>query len=159
MGKTIKSKKVPFTSKHVKDRDLVIRMLRSENDYVKTSAGQKMLTTKLNFSFTSLMTTYAFHRIVLNMYGFDTTNESVRNYRNIFRTYFRSPHDYDKDVIESVYYMRENKCVFYTKPVINIGDTLTDCELLTRDGNNTTLFELLSTKKFNNAIISAFSHS
>ena len=48
------------------------------------------------------------NRIVLNYFGFDTSNESVENYRTIFRTYFKSPNDYDVEVINSVHYMREN---------------------------------------------------
>ena len=42
--------------------------------------------------------------------------------RKIFLKYYKSPTEYDEEVLQSVTYMRENKSVYYTKPDYNIGD-------------------------------------
>ena len=73
--------------------------------------------------------------------------------------YYKSPSDYDKDIISSVYYMKNNKCVFYDKPKINIGDNLIDCKLLDINGNITSLYAILNNNKFKHAFIGAFSNS
>ena len=110
----------PFTKDCVLNRELVIRMLKYEDDFVNLPEQQQ----RYRENPYGLEAIYDTHRFVLRHFGFDTTDKSVENYRTIFITYFESPENYDKEVIESVHYMRANKCVFYTSPIISKGDNI-----------------------------------
>jgi hypothetical protein len=138
MGVSEETEKIPFTMKHVRDKSLVIAMLKYEDIYGNGEEGQIYYETELNFPRSSLM---------------------VQNYRKIFSTYYNSPTDYDADVLNSVYYMRENKCVYYTSPEIKVGDKLKDCPLLTAEGKEIKLFDILKNHKYTHAIVGAFSNS
>lgn len=70
-------------------------------------------------------------------FGFDTSDESVASYRSIFRNYFRSPDDYDAEVIDAVHYFRANRCVFYKAPKIEIGEAVPDVPLYLLNGKDT----------------------
>jgi len=161
MGKTNKKKNVgiPITMQHVSDKNLIIDMLKYENDIILGPIAKEMYSDPLFKPMISLTPEYSIHRKVLLHFGFDTTDQSVENYRNIFKYYYRSPNDYDKDVLSSVVYMRENKCVYYTKPVINCGDIIPDCILYNLDGKTTTtLYETLG-HDFEYAFVAAYSTS
>lgn len=150
----------PFTTDHIKDKTLVIKMLEFEEEFSKSAKGQMMYKNPLNKPYTSLVVEKAINRITLDKFKFDTSDESVENYRKIFRTYYRSPDDYDKDVINSVHYMRENKCVFYKKPVINVGEKIPNCELVERDGKTkTTLYDAIKKEDGHHTVFAAFSLS
>jgi hypothetical protein len=159
MGVSEEIEKIPFTMKHVRDKSLIIAMLKYEDIYGNGEEGQIYYETELNFPRSSLMVVYSFHRQTLDHFGFDTSNKSVENYRKIFSTYYNSPTDYDADVLNSVYYMRENKCVYYTSPEIKVGDKLKDCALLTAEGKEIKLFDILKQHKYTHATIGAFSNS
>ena len=148
-----------FTKHHVMDKDLVIRMLTFENEFGISEEGQKYFKCKYLNPRTSLEPTYAIHRATLTKFEFDTSDESVKNYRSIFLNYYNSPTDYDNDVISCVYYMRNNKCVFYDKPIPQVGHQLTNCNLLNLDGSPTNLFSLINENIFNTCFIGAFSNS
>ena len=120
-----------FTDQELANRDLVIRMLRWESEFMCSPEGQARYKTQGSGQFTSLDNEYAFNRRVLREFGFTTNDTSVANYRRIFQTYFQSPTDYDHDVIQSSHYMRNNRCVFYTTPEIHVGDRIPDVPLLT----------------------------
>jgi hypothetical protein len=122
-----------FTADHAKDKELVLRMLRYENEYGLSEAGTSIYRSEL-FNPHTLFPIYVTHRHVLSFFGFDTSDESVTNYRTIFSNFYESPSVYDKDVINSVFYMRQNKCMFYTRPKPKIGDGLIDSELTYLDG-------------------------
>ena len=158
MGKIPFKEKKPFTSTNVNDRDLVIQMLKFEEEYNNSEDGQLVHKTLINNPRTSLFTIYAIHRVALNHFNFDTSDESVKTYRTIFKTYFRSPKDYDKDVIESAFYMRNNKCVFYENPALKNGDKMVDCDILRLDGQPTTLFNIMP-KDFEYCFVGGFSLS
>ena len=158
MGKSTFKEKRPFTHDCVMDRDLVIQMLKFEEEYNNSDEGQLIHKTLLNNARTSLFTIYTIHRVVLDHFDFDTSDESVETYRTIFKTYFRSPKDYDKDVINSAFYMRNNRCVFYERPELDIGDKMVNCDILTLDGKPTTLFEIIP-KDFNYCFVGGFSLS
>jgi hypothetical protein len=79
---------------------------------------------------TNLDTYFIFHRMTLAAHGFSTTDDDVKTYRTIFSNYYAGPQDYDAEVLGSVCYMRENKCVYYTAPPINVGDAAIDVDLL-----------------------------
>jgi hypothetical protein len=102
-------------------------------------------------------------RHVLTVFGFSTTDIDVQNYRNIFRTYYKSATDYDKDVLSSVLYMRENKCVYYTAPIINVGDNIQEdlkISLFYPNGTDQCrIFDLINQEKYNYTFLCAFSQS
>jgi hypothetical protein len=147
---------VPFTENDCKNKKLVIKMLKFEDEYSKTTNAQEMYR---SFDGSNLNPIYSMHRYVLNKFGFDTTDESIKNYRKIFKTYFNSHLDYDHDVINSVHYMRSNKCVFYSKPILNIGQNMIDVSLLTLNNKPINLFDILKETKFTYGFVAAFSTS
>ena len=88
---------------------------------------------------------------------------SLDNYRSIFKNYYNSPNDYDKEVLDSVHYMRNNRCVYYKQPIIKIGDNILDIlketpVLILNGTNSISLLEALGTD-FKYAFIGAFSMS
>lgn len=159
MGKTQERDLIPFTYEHVKNKELVIKMLTYEEEYGKSEIGQELYRTKLLNPYVSLEPIYVVHRVTLAKFGFDTSEESVKNYRKIFSYYYNSPTDYDNDVISASYYMRNNKLMFYTLPKPIIGDNMTNVKLLNLDGTNTTLFEELDKHQYKTCFVGAFSTS
>jgi hypothetical protein len=154
--------KIPFTKDHVKDKQLVIQMLKFEDRYTKTTDGQELYKSRLNLTGTTLNVIYAIHRYVLDHFDFDTSDESVETYRSIFKAYYNSPTDYDNDVLSSVFYMKANKCVYYTSQEIDVGDKLKNCNILQLDGVKTKLFNVIqkeSIENFKYGFVGAFSNS
>lgn len=153
---------IPFTIKHVKDRDLVIQMLKHESEIICSDWGQERYRDPDGRSTVSLDNEHAFNRKTLSDFGFQTDPQSVKCYREIFRTYFRGPDDYDREVINSSHYMRNNRCVFYKKQPFMPGDTLPDCRLYKIDGNTeTSLYDAMGSSHSvaNQALVCAFSNS
>jgi len=150
----------PFREEDVRNRELVIRMLKHEEKIIRSDEGQARYANPLNEPYISLTNEYAFNRATLTEFGFDTSDESVENYRTIFRTYFRSPDDYDKEVIDSVHYMRNNRCVFYKAPLINKGGQIPDVRLYNLDGKTeTTLHQACRKGNPEKTLVCAFSNS
>lgn len=151
---------IPFTIDHVNNKDLVIKMLKKEEELIKSASGQERYKNIYNKPYISLTNEYAFNRKILSLFGFDTSDYSVNNYRSIFRTYYHSPTNYDHDVINSSHYMRNNRCVFYTSPSINVGDIIPNVELYEADGKTkTTIYDIVKKYNANETIIAAFSMS
>lgn len=160
MGKRDNVHVKPFTEEDVANKQLVVEMLQFEEEFSKSSDGQDMYKNPFNNSFTSIFVEKSINRIVLDKFGFDTSDDSVEMYRTVFRSYYRAPDDYDKDVIDAVHYMRENKCMFYTTPVINVGNMLPDCVIYERDGKTqTTVHEQIKKEDSRYTVIAAFSMS
>lgn len=113
MGK-IAVKLKQFNESDVLNRDLVIQMLEYED---------------------KLEPIYILHRKTLTHFGFTSDTNSVTTYRTILKIYYRSPTDYDTEVINASTYMRNNRCIFYTVPIIEIGDTIPNVKVNTL--NNT----------------------
>ena len=160
MGKTDIIAINKFEKKDVNNKDLVIEMLKYEEQITKSDYGQSMYKNMLNRPLISLTVEKSLNRLTLSKFGFDTSDENVEMYRTIFRTYFKSPSNYDKDVINSVHYMRENKCVFYKAPILEINDVspnviLHDYISLTKQ----TLHDIMTESKANYTITAAFSLS
>lgn len=99
-----------FTKNNVEDKELVIKMLKYEDQISRDETiGQEIYrSVKKN----SLEAIYTIHRLVLLHFGFNSKDSSVLTYRTIFAHYYTSPEKYDKDVLSAVHYMRENKCVY-----------------------------------------------
>ena len=169
MGRVTGDKK-SFTVDDVKNRELVITMLKYEDSIIHSSVimltphpsssscsssscsssscssstrdygaecgsvvelksmhpvyGDPLINTK-----SSLEPEYKIHRLVLDKFGFHTTTEDVEMYRTIFKHYYKSPTDYDAEVLRSVTYMRENKCVYYTSRELLVGDKIPNVKL------------------------------
>lgn len=156
MGKQKINNLNPFTINDVKNKQLVIQMLNYEEQLTKSDYGQSLYKNTLNKPLISLTIEYAINRLVLAYFEFDTTDASVAMYRTIFKTYYKSPNDYDADVLNAVHYMRENKCVYYKMPVLQIGDKIPDCVLYNLNGTETTLYDI---PKASHTLIGAFSLS
>ncbi len=159
MGKTEIGEAAPFTLDHVKDKQLIIQMLNYEEQLTKSEEGQAMYQNVLNRPLISLTIEKALNRMTLAKFGFDTSDDSVENYRTTFRTYYRSVDDYDPEVMNAVHYMRENKCVYYKNPPLKIGDVIPDCPLYQLDGQTTTTLYDTIDKNNNYTLIAPFSLS
>ena len=133
----------PFTAADVADRALVIAMLEHEERLAKSPEGQDRYRNPLNDPDRTLTVEKGFHRDTLAAFGFATDDDSVAAYRTIFRTYFRSVDDYDAGVIGASYYMRNNRCVFYTAPPLELGAVIPDAPLRTLADERTTLYDQL----------------
>ena len=163
MGKTdiVNTKLKPFTKDDLSDRDLVISMLKKEDTIINDEdVGQAIYRNKYNESLYTLEPQLIIQRIVLKHFGFNTSDENVQMYREIFRTYYKSPTDYDKEVLNSVTYMRSNRCVYYTSPKINVGDTIENVNLLALDGKTKmNLHSDILKQPYELALLCAFSTS
>lgn len=160
MGKILHQITKPFTKKQVNDKQLVIKMLKYEEEYAKALKGQELYKNSLNEPLISLNVEKIFNRITLNNFGFDTSDESVEMFRTIFRAYYKSSLDYDADVINSSYYMRGNKCMFYKEQNLFIGDKIPDTILYNVDGiKNISLHNIVKGLNANYVMIAAFSLS
>ena len=149
---------ISFTDKHIENKELVINMLKYEDSLILGDTGKKIFKSNV-FEKYNLETVYIFHRLTLNNFNFESTDDSVENYRKIFSHYYKSPSDYDKDVINSVAYMRENRCVFFTSVKLNIGDIYPDCKLFELDGKTKVSIYDKINKDDEFTIIGAFSNS
>lgn len=159
MGKGDIVNLLPFTLNEVKNRDLIIRMLEYEDSLIHGEVGQQIYGNPIYKPRVSLFPEYSIHRLVLSKFGFTTSERDVANYRSIFSHYFRSHDDYDAQVLSSVTYMRENKCVYYKQPQINVGDQLPNCRLYEINGiTETTLHEKLG-HDFRYMFVGGFSNS
>ena len=150
-------KRIKFTKNHVLDRDLIISMLRYE-DYIMLSK----IGIDINLEFKhqkDLSAIFTIHRLVLDKFNFTNDDDSVLLYRTIFKTYYNNPNDYDKEVINSVAYMRNNKCIFYKKRVLDIGDEYIDCPIYNLETKTTIKLSDLIDISYNYTFFAAFSGS
>ena len=156
--KIIQNDKRLFTNDFILDRDLILEMLQYEDKLYMSKEGQEILGHYGMENTTSLEGGKTIQRKTLDHFGFDTSDESVKNYRTIFQYYYHSPTNYDKEVMNSVVYFRANKCLYYTTPVLNIGDIIPDCSVVKLDepAEQVMLKSLLG---YNKTLICAFSSS
>lgn len=148
-----------FTYDDIKNKELVINMLKYEESFAKSEEGQNLYKDISNVPYKSLTIEKIFNRKTLLKFSFDSNEKNVEMYRTIFRTYYKSPDDYDKEVLDASYYMRENRCVYYKSKKLQIDDDIIDCELYLLDGKKTTkLFDVID-KNCDYNMICAFSLS
>jgi hypothetical protein len=150
---------INFTEDHLKNKSLILKMLKYEESIINSDFANTIFNENSNELYTSLETMYIFHRITLNNFGFITNDKDVENYRQIFKFYYKSPFDYDKEVLDCVCYMRENKCVYYSGKNYEIGDTFEDIQIYELNGiNKINLFNKINNND-NYTLIGAFSNS
>lgn len=150
---------INFTEEHIKDRNLIIKMLKYEDNIIHSDLGKSIYENDTYELFSSLETMYIIHRITLNNFNFKTSDTDVQNYRKIFSYYYKSPTNYDKEVLDSVTYMRENKCVYYVQQDFNVGDRFENVDVIEINGKTkTTIFDKIN-KNDNYTFVGAFSNS
>ena len=139
----IEKKLVPFTREHLHDKELVIRMLKWEDAYIRRPENQSLFKDATYRPYISLDLLKRFNRAALMEFGFSSTPADVALYRKIFKTYHKTATEYDKDVMEATHYFRGNRCVFYTEPHMKPGSMIPDVPLYELDGSETSLFEAM----------------
>ena len=97
-----------FTEKHIQNKQLILNMLLFEDTLIHSELGKSIYDNDSYEYFTILEAMNVIHRYVLKYFNFHTNEDNIENYRKIFSYYYKSPIDYDKDVILAVSYMREN---------------------------------------------------
>lgn len=150
---------IDFTENHIKDRYLIISMLQYEDSLLLGETAQNIYNSGAFELFNNLETMYVLHRLTLNHFKFNSDDKSLDNYRKIFKYYFKSPDDYDFGVINSVAYMRENRCVFYKEPQLNKGDMIPNIDLFQLDGKSKVKLHEIINKEDYLTFIGAFSNS
>lgn len=116
----------PFASSDATNKRLVVEMLKYEDSLIHGEQGQSMYRDPSYQPARSLDVEHGVQRMVLTRFGFRNDDDDVSTYRTIFRTYYQGPTDYDAEVLGSVTYMRENRCLYYTAPPIRVGDAVSD---------------------------------
>ena len=159
MGKRSFAENKEFTINDAHNKALIIKMLQYEDIFSKNE-GQAFYKNPIYRPYISLDIILTINRIVLDKFGYDTSDTSVENYRCIFNIYFKSSDDYDKEVMQSVHYMRENKCIYYKNPPIKIGQIIPNCELTKLNGKTkTTLYNAIKNEDGRYTVFAAFSLS
>ncbi len=148
-----------FTQNDIENRDLILKMLQDEDKYYLSIEGQNLIKDLGRANVFSLNTAKTIQRQILEKYGFENDDESLATYRTIFQHYYKSSLDYDKDILSSVYYMRENRLLYYTTKKIEVDDIIPDTELLEVNGDSKTLFDVLNEEPTKTTILAAFSLS
>lgn len=156
MGHTDTPPPPDFTPTDIANRELVLRLLRYEDALYMSPAGQAILARPDFSNIFSLDAGKRIQRDTLIANGFSSTDASLATYRTIFQHYWRSASDYDAEVLAAVFYMRENRCLYYTAPDLVIGDTVPDCPLLELDGTPTSVHAVCGSKP---TMLAAFSLS
>lgn len=159
MGGSEQEKPV-FAEEHILNKKLVLKMLQYEDKLYLSDVGQSVLSSPGMSNIYSLEAGKTIQRMTLDHFGFSTSDESVANYRLIFSYYWRSAADYDHDVLSSVFYMRENRCLYYTDAELVPGDSAPNCTLYELDSTTqTSLHEILAEEPEKTTIVAAYSAS
>lgn len=155
----IKDNLIEFTQEDIDNKELIIKMLTYEDKLFLSDNGQNFLKdygSKTN----SLGGSKSIQRYVLNSFGFSSTNEDLKIYRTIFHNYYNSPTDYDKDILKSVYYMRENRCLYYTTKPLEQGQIIPNTNIYDLNGKDIfNLHELIKSKNYEKTFVAVFSLS
>jgi hypothetical protein len=155
----IKNNLISFEKTHIKDRDLILRMLKYEDELFLSNEGQNFLH-QYGMNTTSLEGSKSIQRKTLNNFGFESTEQDLKKYRTIFQHYYKSSFDYDSDILNSVYYMRENKCLYYKTKPIELGIQIPNTNVYGLDGiTQYDLHQLIRSKNYSKTILAAFSLS
>jgi hypothetical protein len=157
MGLSIEGKS--FTKDDILNKDLIIKMLKYEDQLYFSNLGQQIMINHGN-NITSNNGSKTIQRMTLNYFGFNSMDSDLDNYRTIFHNYYISPIEYDKDVLSSVYYMRENRLLYYKTKKINVNELIPDVSIFKLDGKTkTSLYAIIKENQYNKCIIASFSMS
>ncbi len=150
---------ISFDESHIKNKELILKMLKFEDELFLSEQGQQFLNDYGN-NILSLEGSKSIQRKTLNYFGFESKNSDLKNYRRIFHNYFKSSTNFDSDVMNSVFYMRENRCLYYKSPQLEINEIIPNIGIYDLDGKTQyELHELIRSKKFNKTFLAAFSLS
>lgn len=155
----IRNNLIPFEEKYLSNKELILQMLKYEDKIFLSEKGQKFLA-DYGENTTSLEGTKTIQRKTLNKYGFSSRDEDIKIYRTIFQKYYENKFNYDKDILNAVYYMRENKCLYYKTKELKIGMEIPNVKIYGLDGEIVyDLHKLIEREKKEKTIIAAFSLS
>lgn len=148
----------PFTRDDLHNRALILEMLQAEDNLFMSELGQEHLTH--HGGLYSLEVNRVLQREILAQYGFQSDDESLSNYRSIIHVYYRSPTDYDHEVMNSVVYLRENRLLYYKTTKPQQGEPFVDVEILSLDGKDKVkLSQLIMDSTKPRMLVAAFSTS
>ncbi len=112
-----------FGPEQVKDKALVLEMLGYEDTLIHGEEAQATYKAFRAMGHHSMDVERMTGRQTLAHFGYSTDDDSLANYRTINRSYYKSPTDYDPDVLKAVTYLRANRCLRYLLPLPSLGDT------------------------------------
>ena len=95
-------------------------MLKYEDKLYLSESGQQLLA-NYGSNTTSLEASKIIQRLTLNHFGFSSNDDSLKVYRTIYRTFSD-----DSEIMSSVFYMRENRCLYYTSHDLKL---VTQCQM------------------------------
>lgn len=148
----------PFTIDDLYNRKLMLEMLRKEDELFMSKLGQEHLTQ--HGGLTSLEGNKVLQRDILNRFGYLADDDSLRLYRSVIHVYYKSPQEYDREIMNSVVYLRENRLLYYDTMKPRIGQKYVDVDLLTLDGTETVkLSSLMPPKPKTKLLVASFSTS
>lgn len=150
---------LPFDTFTIENKELILKMLKYEDELFLSDQGQQFLNEYGN-NITSLDGSKSLQRLTLNKFGFKSEDSDLKNYRSIFNHYYNSPTDYNKDILNSVYYMRENRCLYYDTKPIKKNDIIPNVNIYNLDGKTKLdLYSIMRDKNFDKTLVCAFSLS
>jgi hypothetical protein len=132
-----------FTISHVKNRELVKQMLEYENYIFFTPLVQNMFTDP---KYSGVIPYKKLHQMVLEHFDFYPSLMNVQNYEKIFRHYYKSPINHDKEIINSVVYMRENLRIHYINPIIEVNNIAPNVPIYDLCGVLINLYQIINPK-------------
>jgi len=98
-------------------------------------------------------------REILTCFEFNSSDENLDMYRNAINVYYKNSRECDKEIMNSVVYLRENRLLYYDTPKITIGDKYPDVKLFDLKGNITMLSSIIESKVHSKTLLAAFSTS
>ena len=101
-----------FIENDILNRELILKILKYEDDLYMSSQGQEILKDVGKNNIFSLDGSKTIQRMTLQHFGYSSTSKDLAFYRTIFHHYYNSPTDYDKEILASVFYMRENRLLY-----------------------------------------------
>jgi hypothetical protein len=150
---------MPFDLKYIQNKQLILSMLEYEDKLFLSKEGQQFLS-EYGSNTKSLEGSKSIQRKTLNNFGFESSDTDLANYRKIFHHYYTSSTDYDPQILNSVYYMRENRCLYYKSKPLELGTQIPNLNVFGLDGKTQyDLHNLIKTKNYSKTILAAFSLS
>lgn len=96
-----------FSLETIRDKKLILKMLEHEESIIYGDIGKIIYDDYSNEHLCFIEFQMAIHKIVLKDFNFSNKESDIQNYRMIFSYYYKSPNNYDKDIINAVSYLRE----------------------------------------------------